>query len=124
MFHLLPWKAGSGVVALYRVSTDDAEELRRMLADHELAVSTVRKYTGAAIYEILTVSVASGGAVTALVHVLHKFLDLRRDKSFYIETENGLKVMTKGASIDEVERAVRAVSEYALGERGEDAELD
>ena len=117
-FQVVPEEVGSGQVMLYRVSPDDSTELLRLLSGYEVHITSAeRMQTGGAIYDIVTVSVAAGGAVTALVHVLHKFLDLRREKSIHIETDNGLKVITKGASIDEVERAVRVVSEYALGER-------
>ncbi|MCA1703908.1 MAG: hypothetical protein LC808_11835 [Actinobacteria bacterium] len=89
LFYVYP---EAGRVVLNQVSPDDSGELRRMLADHELPVSgEPPRQTGGAIFEVLTVALASGGAVTALVHVLHKFLDLRRDKSIYIETEDGLK---------------------------------
>jgi len=109
-----PGKAGGPVVLSLHPPEDGDPTLRGMLSDYELPVSGgPPRQTGGQFSEVLTVALASGGAVTALVHVLHKFLDLRRDRSIYIHTKDGVQVMTKGASIDEVERVLRAARELS-----------
>ena len=111
-----PGKAGGPVVLSLSLPEDGDPTLRGLLSDYELPVSESDgppRQTGGQFSEVLTVALASGGAVTALVHVLHKFLDLRRDRSIYIHTKDGVQVMTKGASIDEVERVLRAARELS-----------
>jgi hypothetical protein len=56
--------------------------------------------------------------------VLHKFLALRTDKSIEIETSDGVKVMTKGASIDEFERVLRSARTSLPGESSSSGSQD
>ena len=67
--------------------------------------------SGGEAYEQLTVFLGSGGALSVLVHVLHKFLELRRERSIHVETADGVKVITTGVSVEEFERVLRSTLE-------------
>lgn len=86
-------------------------QIERLLFDEGVPSEHEIHQTGGRCEETLVVLLGSGGALSALVHVLHKFLDLRANKSIQIETSDGVTVMTKGASIGEFERVLRSTRE-------------
>ncbi|HVV12080.1 effector-associated constant component EACC1 [Amycolatopsis sp.] len=82
------------------------------------------RQTGAADWlDILVAGLGSGGALTVLAEILRRFVDRNPDAEIRVEAPDGTKIMTKGASIDDVERTISLVLELGAA-RERDAAAD
>lgn len=102
-----------GGAVVIRGDVESANVLRDLLAEGEADPAIAVHQTGGSIYALLTVAVGSGGAVTALVQVLHKFLELRRSVTIEVHSPDGTDLLTHGATAAEVAGLLREISAAA-----------
>ncbi|MBB4910550.1 effector-associated constant component EACC1 [Actinophytocola algeriensis] len=90
---------------LLRVSPDQADVLRSCLEAEGLHVGTEIEHSAGSVLEILTVALGAGGAGTALVVALEKFLERHKDKSVTFGAEGNVETMT-GYPMKDVQRVL------------------
>jgi hypothetical protein len=104
-------------------------EIANLLRDEGVHSEPELFISGARSAELLVILLGSGGTLSAVAHVLYKFLELRANRSIQIETSDGVTVMTKGASVEEFERVLRSAREPSPSESqgkspGEESQTD
>lgn len=117
--------AGDGLLLLRGGAGDSAfVGLLPELRGGGVTCSVRGRQTGAADWlDILVAGLGSGGALTVLAEILRRFVDRNPDAEIRVEAPDGTKIMTKGASIDDVERTISLVLELGAA-RERDAAAD
>jgi hypothetical protein len=94
---------------LLRVSPDQADFLRSCLEAEGLHVGTEIEHSAGSVLEILAVALRPGGAGTALVVALQRFLERHKGKSVTFGPEGNVETMI-GYSAKDVQKVLAEVN--------------